>query len=170
MNKRKITPPYKIIDNFLPPRNLLKLQNTINVGEFDWYYMEDINTNAPKDSLASYFVHVAYYQGKASKYIHIFSSILERLEIKALIRIKVNLYPRTHALEIHSPHIDENFPHTGAIFYLNTNDGKTILEDGTKIDSVANRVLLFDASKKHSSTSTTDNKVRVNININYVEG
>ena len=170
MSKKKIIPNHKIIDNFLPPRNLIKLQAVINSGEFDWYYVEDINTNVPKDSLASYFVHVAYYQGTASKYIHIFSSILERLEIKALIRIKVNLYPRTHALEIHTPHIDENYPHTGAIFYLNTNDGKTILEDGTKIDSVANRVLLFDASKKHSSTSTTDNKVRVNININYKEG
>jgi hypothetical protein len=170
MSKKKIIPNHKIIDNFLPPRNLIKLQAVINSGEFDWYYVEDINTNVPKDSLASYFVHVAYYQGTASKYIHIFSSILERLEIKALIRIKVNLYPRTHALEIHTPHIDENYPHTGAIFYLNTNDGKTILEDGTKIDSVANRILLFNASKKHSSTSTTDNKVRVNININYVEG
>ena len=167
MSKKKIIPNHKIIDNFLPPRNLIKLQAVINSGEFDWYYVEDINTNVPKDSLASYFVHVAYYQGTASKYIHIFSSILERLEIKALIRIKVNLYPRTHALEIHTPHIDENYPHTGAIFYLNTNDGKTILEDGTKVDSVANRVLLFDASTKHSSTSTTDSKSRLNININY---
>ena len=40
-------------------------------------------------------------------------------------------------------------------------------EDGTKIESVANRVLLFDSSRPHSSTRCTDQKVRVNINLNY---
>ena len=160
----------KVIDNFLPPAELIKLQDTFNSGSMDWYYIKDINMNVSKDSLGVYFVHIAYKEGRASRFMHVFSPILMRLNIKSLTRIKVNLYPRTPKLEVHAAHVDYNHPHTGAIFYLNTNNGKTILEDGTKIDSVANRVLLFDPSKKHSSTSTTDNKVRVNININYVEG
>jgi len=158
---------HKIIDNFLPRGNLIKLQSIINSSDFDWYYIKDLNNQSSKDDLGVYFVHVVYHQGRASNFMHIFSPILTRLDIKSLIRIKINLYTRTSTLEVHPSHVDEEYPHTGAIFYLNTNDGKTILEDGTKVDSVANRVLLFDASTKHSSTSTTDSKVRLNININY---
>ena len=42
------------------------------------------------------------------------------------------------------------------------------LEDGTKIDSIANRILLFDSSKKHCSTTTTNTFARINININFI--
>ena len=159
----------KVIDNFLPPAELIKLQDTFNSGSMDWYYIKDINMNVSKDSLGVYFVHIAYKEGRASRFMHVFSPILMRLNIKSLTRIKVNLYPRTPKLEVHAAHVDYNHPHTGAIFYLNTNNGKTILEDGTRIASIANRVLIFDASTKHSSTSTTDSKARFTININYDE-
>jgi len=36
-----------------------------------------------------------------------------------------------------------------------------------KVESVENRLLLFDPSETHNSTSCTDEKVRVNINFNY---
>ena len=87
---------------------------------------------------------------------------------KSLIRIKANAYPKNgNKIIKHRPHIDNSFEHKGAIFYLNTNNGKTILKDGTEIDSIANRMLLFDSSKSHSSTNCTDAKMRFNININY---
>ena len=44
----------------------------------------------------------------------------------------------------------------------------TVLEDGTECESVANRLLLFDATKPHHSTTCTDQKRRVNINVNYM--
>lgn len=53
------------------------------------------------------------------------------------------------------------------IFYLNTNDGFTILNGETKINSVENRILLFDPSELHSSTTCTNDKCRVNVNFNY---
>ena len=61
-----------------------------------------------------------------------------------------------------------HFPHKGAIFYINTNNGFTVLEDGTEIASVSNRLLLFNPSEPHHSTSCTDVKRRVNINFNYL--
>ena len=61
-----------------------------------------------------------------------------------------------------------DFSHSAALFSLNTCDGYTKLKDGTKINSVANRVLLFDAGEEHCSTTTTDDFTRVNININYL--
>ena len=46
---------------------------------------------------------------------------------------------------------------------------KRKLEDGTKIDSIANRMLIFDGAEKHCSTTTTNVPVRINININYIQ-
>ena len=60
------------------------------------------------------------------------------------------------------------YRHKSAILYINTNNGLTVLEDGTECESVANRLLLFDASKPHHSTTCTDQKRRVNINMNYM--
>jgi len=50
-----------------------------------------------------------------------------------MIRVKANLYPKDEKFIEHDWHIDYNFNHNGAIFYVNTNNGYTILEDGTKI-------------------------------------
>ena len=75
--------------------------------------------------------------------------------------------PSTPKIVYHDPHVDIPWQHKGAIFYVNTNNGVTVLEDGTEIESIENRLLLFDSSKEHSSTSCTDAKVRVNINFNY---
>ena len=83
-------------------------------------------------------------------------------------RAKANLYGRTKELVHHDNHADTNFSHKGAIFYINSNNGFTVLEDGTEIKSVRNRLLLFDPSKPHHSTSCTDDKRRVNINFNYI--
>jgi hypothetical protein len=64
-------------------------------------------------------------------------------------------------------HVDQNFKHKGIILYVNNNDGYTKLIDGTKIESIENRALFFDSSKKHCSTTCTNAESRINININY---
>ena len=89
------------------------------------------------------------------------------LNMKSLIRAKLNLYMRTDKIEEHHPHTDFPFEHKGCVFSFNTCDGYTILNDGTKIESIENRALLFDSSKSHSSTSTTNAKGRFNVNFNY---
>ena len=95
--------------------------------------------------------------------------LLDKLGAGCLIRIKANLYPNTEKLHEHPMHVDYDFCHSAAILSLNTCDGYTKLKDGTKIDSIANRVLLFDASKEHCSTTTTNVSARINININYIQ-
>ena len=85
-----------------------------------------------------------------------------------LIRVKANLYLRTDEIEHHDTHVDYDFENNAAILYINTNNGLTVLEDGTEIESVANRLLFFDGSKPHHSTTCTDQKRRVNINVNYM--
>ena len=68
----------------------------------------------------------------------------------------------------HPQHIDYGFQHTAAVFSLNTCDGFTRLADGTKIDSVANRIVFFDGSSQHNSTTCTNQKGRFNINFNFL--
>ena len=100
---------------------------------------------------------------------HPFKEIVELLpELKALIRIKVNFYPMTPTLIEHAVHTDSEFTQKGAVLSLTTCDGFTRLEDGTKVDSVENRLVIFDAGKPHNSTSTTTPIGRYNINFNYL--
>ena len=81
--------------------------------------------------------------------------------------MKINAYPYTEEVHEHNNHIDYSFKHTGAIFSLNTCDGYTKLKNGRKIESVANRLLLFDSSKEHCSTTTSSTELRYNINFNF---
>jgi hypothetical protein len=160
---------YEIIDNFLNQDNFLQVKNSILNPEFSWNltpWVSNLEENL-KTTSSYYFTHVFYSGLYVDPQSHIFVDILNKLEVKSLIRIKANLYPSTDNIEYQSAHIDYDYSHKGAIFYLNTNDGLTTLEDGTKIESVENRILLFDPSKIHNSTTCTNDKCRVNININY---
>ena len=87
---------------------------------------------------------------------------------RSMIRIKINAYPYTNIVKEHKDHIDSDFKHTGAVFSLNTCDGFTKFSDGTKVESVANRIVFFDASKFHHSSTTSNAKLRYNINFNFL--
>ena len=55
-----------------------------------------------------------------------------------------------------------------SILYLNTNNGYTRFEDGTKVESVANRMVTFPNQMMHTGTTTTDSEYRLVLNLNYV--
>ena len=87
---------------------------------------------------------------------------------KELIRVKGNMYTNQNKFIEHIPHIDYDFKHKGAIYCLNTCNGHTNFM-GEKVDSVFNRMILFNPTVLHNSTTTTDKIVRMNINFNYYE-
>ena len=168
---------YKVIDNFLDKEDFDSLVTLITDKEklgnavMPWYFNSSISIaydNVVEDKLF-YMFHVFYDDNEPQSplYKNLFP-LFSKLGLKGLLRVKANLYPNTHTLYEHPMHIDYGFSHSAAILSLNTCDGYTKLEDGTKIDSVANRVLLFDSSKKHCSTTTTNISARINININYM--
>lgn len=137
---------------------------------FTWNFVNQVNNRDEIDNHLNnyYFIHYFYNeQEPKSEHLSLLQPILSKLQPKSLIRIKGNLYTRTEQLVYHAPHVDYKFKHNGAIYYVNSNDGYTVLYDGTKVESVANRLLLFDASKSHNSTNCTNAKVRCNINFNY---
>ena len=160
---------YKVIDNFLDKKDFLKIKNQMEAFNFPYYLNKKINPSHDEEDLSCYFTHVLFSPVTVeNQFFNVFKPLIEKLNCKKLIRVKCNLYLRTSKIEFHEPHADFNFEHKGALFSLNTNDGGTILNENEKIDSVENRILFFDPSKKHNSTSTTNAKFRMNININYL--
>tara|TARA_R110000822_G_C15049721_1_gene466290 strand:+ start:82 stop:582 length:501 start_codon:yes stop_codon:yes gene_type:complete len=161
---------YKIIDNFLPKENFNKIKEIIFGCDFNWFYSPGINYPNEDPYNLFYFTHLFYNKNIPNS--PFFNLIIENLvshmdDVHSLIRMKANLYPNQGIKRENGKHVDNVFPHKGAIFYINTNNGRTILNNKIKIDSVENRILYFDPQIPHDSENCTDQKVRVNININY---
>jgi hypothetical protein len=94
--------------------------------------------------------------------------ILEKLEIDTLLKAKINLTPKAETIYEHGFHTDmKDLGVTTAIFYLNTNNGYTAFRDGSRVESVANRVVVFDSLTEHTGTTCTDIDPRLVLNINY---
>jgi hypothetical protein len=160
---------YEVIDNYLPQEQFEVIKNIMMGSDLPWYYNPNVvQPNEDKYVNSMYFTHTFFNTAlMGSNFFNLIFPILEKMNVKALIRAKGNMYPNVGSLLENDRHVDFDFPHKAAIFYINTNNGPTTLEDGTKIDAVSNRILFFDPSKEHCSTHCTDQKVRVNININY---
>ena len=157
---------HTVIDNFLEKQQFEVLSKIVMGTDFPWFFQAEINEN---DTNRTYFTHVMYDNYTAnSQHFNSFLNLALLLKPKALIRVKANCYLRTPRIRTHAAHTDYKFPHKGAIFYINTNNGKTVLESGKEVASVANRILFFDSSKMHSSTNCSDQKARFNINFNYL--
>ena len=157
---------YTIIDDFLDPKDWEIIKETFfGFQKIHWYFNEGISY--PNDGHI-YFTHLFYNDNTIkSDLFYVVEPILLRLEAKALMRAKANLYLGSEKFIQHEFHKDLKFTHNGAVFYVNTNNGYTILNDEIKIESVENRVLLFDPSTLHASTNCTDKSTRLTININY---
>ena len=105
-----------------------------------------------------------------SQYFDILFPLLDKINPKALVRIRANCNTITDRIIEHGYHTDippESNCNT-SIFYVNTNNGYTLFEeDGFKVQSVENRLCTFPCSVRHSSTTATDVTQRVVINFNY---
>lgn len=165
----------KIIDNFLPMEDFIAIKHTVMQHNFPLF----VNTNVTNDSEPDepwrwYGTHVAYDNDvPTSDYFQpLYNCFIPRFEemeygFKSLIRIKINMYPHTSELKENFKHVDCPFPNYAAVYSLNTCDGYTRLRDGTKVDSVENRIVFFEGGDIHNS-STTTTELRYNINFNWL--
>ncbi len=156
----------KIIDNFLPEEEFKSIQSLMMGGEFRWFYSE--GRNYDDDGL--YLMLHMFYQpevGSNSEYLSMWSNFMNKLEAKKCERIKANLTFNTPTIEPASFHSDYSDMKT-AIFYINTNNGYTEFESGVRVNSVANRVCIFDSNLNHRGTTHTEGgPQRIVVNFNY---
>jgi hypothetical protein len=151
----------QIIDNFLSDIEFDEVFSMIADTEFPWFY--GLVTSGSK---YSQFTHCFYNHDQPTHYYPRLRFFREKLKVKSLVRIKANLNPRTETLEEYNYHIDYEDMKT-AILYLNTCDGYTKFKTGEKVDSVKNRIVIFDSNLEHTGTSCTDQFGRLVINFNY---
>jgi hypothetical protein len=169
----------KIIDNFLTDNDFnLLVSNTVgrNDGhQVQFRVVSNVeNFGAIEENWSWYMINMLYSMDTPQNeicgkiYEMFVPKFKELANFKTMIRIKINAYPYTNVVKEHKEHIDFNYEHIGAVFSLNTCDGYTKFSDGTKVESVANRIVFFDASKYHQSTTTSNAKLRYNINFNFL--
>lgn len=160
----------QIIDNFLPPAYFQQLTKLTTGNTFPWAFRNGVESDSDNDYFFTNQI-MNFEDGITSDYWGQFYPlevlIEEKLNFKVdkLLRIKCNLYTNQNKNLAHTPHTDFSFPHYTALFYVNTNNGPTTINNEV-VESVANRLVFFDGLLTHNSNLQTDTNSRINININ----
>lgn len=162
---------YKIIDDFLKKSDFLKIKESLLSNEFPWYYTKVLDRTPVSMEAKEYnfqFTHTFYKDSKPiSNAVFLLDPIINRISPDNILRIKANLNIKTEKIVEHGHHVDFN-ECTTAIFYVNSNNGKTIFQNGSVVESLENRLLVFNSNLMHSGTTCTDENVRCVINFNYI--
>lgn len=162
---------FKIIDNFLEKKQLKYLQNNIFSKDIAWYYNNSLNL-PDNNKQHGFYNHSIYNNNKLnSPLFDKMDFFIKKLNIVALIEIRINsMYFQKDQYESYW-HTDRPYKCKTGIFYLNTCNGKTLLKTDpiTEINSIENRMLVFDSQIEHKAVSQTDAKRRMVINFNYFD-
>ena len=159
----------KVIDNFLNNKDFEYIRDQIISLKFPWYYND--NSNYAHDGIAQLTYSFYFWDNptRVNGNIQLLKPILDKLNVKGLIRIKANLnFPSSDKKPIY--HTDSPFEETKtAVYYLNSNNGGTQFKNKF-VESKENRMVIFNTQTKHSAIPHDNNKqARFVINFNYYE-
>ena len=156
----------KTVDEALDASQFQKIQTAFMGDACPWFFSHGVTH---QDDGHTQFVHGVYTGGEpASNLWPLLRPVLQVLDAASAMSIKANLVVRTDAIEEHAMHNDNPLQDAyTAVYYINTNDGYTYFEDGQRVGSVANRLVIFPSTMKHGGTSCTDQACRIVLNFNY---
>ena len=162
----------KVVDDFLPSYQFKQLQSIVLSRGLHWQFEEGIV--ATNDGQYQ-FTHVLFdirYGGVISEYYSVFDVVQQKLGVKKLDRIKLNLNPKTVFHRKGGYHTDlpksNQLQHQKtAVLYINTNNGWTQFKKGGRVKSVANRIVICDNNLEHTGVTCTKENRRVIVNFNY---
>ena len=184
----------KIEDNYLSSKEFEQVQDIFapasdysqneiqkNMGSINWTLSPVINYSTGNESeLHNYQLACLFFQSPdprigADPYFIQFNKFMfpfffHKMQPRGLLRVKGNLQMRTTEIMEHGFHCDYPPHYSGAktsIFYINSNDGYTEFKDGTKIESVRNRLVTFPHHMEHRGTTCTNKPFRLVLNFNY---
>ena len=164
-----------VLDDYLDQDVFLSIRASIEAASFPWERSLILKGPPahiqPSDNLQS--IHGFYLRNARARYVsqhfEAIRPIIEKLNPAHLIKAKVNLTTRKDRHIDYGLHVDtKRVGATTAIFYVNTNNGYTLFEDGSKVFSVANRMVTFDSATLHTGVSCTDADHRLVLNINMI--
>jgi hypothetical protein len=185
---------HKIIDNILPESFLDELITDIESPLLSWRvsseydFSHDYKFNhilkdhgfEPSDlkfnnqNVLHFRDNSGYMKEIASvpKMYELLDMLKVKLDVLIPLRLKLNMTFCGDVQRSYGWHIDESelysLPTKTAILYLNANNGYTLLEDGTKIESVKNRLLIIDGNTFHTPINQTDTDTRLVLNYNFI--
>jgi hypothetical protein len=166
----------EVIDNFLPTYQFKQIKEYLTSDSFPWYTGTAIvGDQAVSENYNWQLYHMLYAAPNViSEAMPVVAPILESMNIALLIKAKANCNFVTDNIIKHGMHVDLEHTRltdiaTTAVYYINSNNGFTEFEDGSKVESVENRLVKFPATLKHTGTSCTNAKNRIVINFNYIE-
>lgn len=159
---------------------------------FDWHFMEDATTekiNLPQYSTPAFGNLLYYSQHESNPHYEFFKPLIDTLEevggfkIKELLRVRAGMLLNTkyalHSLsyKYNTPHIDYDFDHYTAVYYVNECDGDTVvfreIEPAEKFYPLhkctpnQGKFLLFNGRHYHASTCPKIHTKRMAITINF---
>jgi hypothetical protein len=162
---------YEVIDDFLSIEDFSLIKNTMFDTSFPWFYYKTKTFKDEKETPYNFqFVHNFYANyGATSNFIELLSPLITKINPIAIAKIKANMTMKTEKIIEYGYHTDyeTNNNLKTAVFYLNNNDGYTKFKGGPSIDSIENRLLIFDSQLSHTGTSCTDQRFRSVINFNF---
>ena len=119
-----------------------------------------------------YFANELFFQGFRSPDMPFLNDLLNKIRPLAIHRIQANFTVQQEKRRRNLFHIDYNESNkrtsmNTSIFYMNTTNGPTLLEDGTEIECKANRLVTYPYDTYHTGVLCTDQPYRIVINLNY---
>ena len=182
---------YKVIDNFLSDSDFAELTNNISPvhapgSGFSWEYANNQVTRAEPVHFKKVtdiellgplhrwvFGHLFFLGAYQSSSLHYLNTLFNKIEPLALHRIQANFtvqQEKKARSPFHIDYIGKPLKYSRmitSIFYVNTTNGPTILEDGTEIECRANRLVSYPYETYHTGVLCTDQPYRIIINLNY---
>jgi len=163
----------EIFDNALNQNIFDSISSLIMSRDFAWYYKPESTqkyatmANSAESHYSYQFSHMFYFNQvpMSEHFMPTMIPILEKLNCFSLVRMSANFMPPMQENYIQGMHTDSPTQCRSAILYLNTNNGKTVFQTGEEIESIANRLVIFDSNLKHSGVTTTDLCGRYVLNI-----
>ena len=156
-----------VVDNFLKKEDYEQLREILESNNFPWYFQ--LYTAVKTDDIFNYqFIHLFYKNYVPnSEYFYILKPLIKQINPISLIRVKANLNPISHKIVKFDKHIDQVIKCKVAIYYINDNNGYTVIGK-KKIKSKSNRIVFFNSDLKHYGTNSTNCKNRTIVNLNYL--
>ena len=162
----------QVTEDFLQEEYYDHLNEIITSTQFPWMFQKrvaNIGEDPEEDLNHYYFVHSLFFQNKVESPLYDdFLYLFQSLNVQFLHRARVLMFVNQGEQYVHDRHVDHTTNCKTALIYMNTNDGFTDFETGERVESVKNRLLLFDGSIPHSSSTPTNTKERLLLSVTYI--